>query len=98
MKEFTPEQISALTSFVEPDRFSTGQSNRELHLHDMDDEISHLVPGDGSIDFTNFEEFLVADDTWTTIEVRPSHLAGRSRDWLINMRNEINVKQQGNIR
>lgn len=35
MKEFIPEQSSALASFVEPDRFSTGQSNRELHLHDI---------------------------------------------------------------
>jgi D-lactate dehydrogenase (cytochrome) len=34
MKEFTPEQISTLSSFVDNDRFSTGQSNRELHLSD----------------------------------------------------------------
>jgi D-lactate dehydrogenase (cytochrome) len=35
MKEFSPEQISILSSFVENDRFSTGQSNRELHTHDI---------------------------------------------------------------
>jgi len=35
MDKFTPEQISALSSFVDPDRFSTGQSNRELHTHDI---------------------------------------------------------------
>jgi D-lactate dehydrogenase (cytochrome) len=34
MEEFTPEQISTLSSFVDNDRFSTGQSNRELHLSD----------------------------------------------------------------
>ncbi len=33
MKEFSREQIMALSSFVAPDRFSTGQSNRDLHLH-----------------------------------------------------------------
>jgi D-lactate dehydrogenase (cytochrome) len=35
MKEFTQSQISALSEMVEPDRFSTGQSHRELHLHDI---------------------------------------------------------------
>jgi D-lactate dehydrogenase (cytochrome) len=35
MKEFTQEQIADLTSFVTPDRFSTGQSNRELHVQDV---------------------------------------------------------------
>lgn len=66
----------------------------ELHLHDMDDEISHLAPGDGGIDFTRFEVFLNADDPWTTIEVRPSHMAARSKEWLLNLRNETNVKQE----
>ena len=45
MKEFTPEQISALTSLVEPDRFSTGQSNRELHLHDISPHYGALPAG-----------------------------------------------------
>jgi D-lactate dehydrogenase (cytochrome) len=35
MKEFAPDQIADLAGFVEPERFSTGQSNRELHLHDI---------------------------------------------------------------
>ena len=35
MKQFSDEQTNALRSFVEPDRFSTGPSNRELHLHDI---------------------------------------------------------------
>jgi len=34
MQEFTQEQISALSAFVDSTRFSTGQSNRELHLSD----------------------------------------------------------------
>lgn len=35
MKEFTQEQLSTLSAFVDPERFSTGQSNRELHLKDI---------------------------------------------------------------
>ena len=35
MQSFTPEQIATLSSFVSPDRFSTGQSHRELHVHDI---------------------------------------------------------------
>ena len=35
MKEFTQDQISALSGLIESQRFSTGQSNRELHLHDI---------------------------------------------------------------
>jgi len=35
MKEFNADQISALSAFVDSERFSTGQSNRELHLHDI---------------------------------------------------------------
>ncbi len=35
MKEFSQNQIEALSSFVSADRFSVGQSNRELHLHDI---------------------------------------------------------------
>ena len=35
MKEFTPQQMETLSALVASDRFSTGQSNRELHLHDI---------------------------------------------------------------
>ena len=35
MEEFTAEQVAALSEFVDAERFSTGQSNRELHLHDI---------------------------------------------------------------
>ncbi|UCH21594.1 MAG: FAD-binding oxidoreductase [Deltaproteobacteria bacterium] len=35
MKEFSQRQIETLSSFVPPDRFSMGQSNRKLHLHDI---------------------------------------------------------------
>ena len=45
MKEFTPQQISTLTSFVEPARFSTGQSHRELHLHDISPHNGTLPAG-----------------------------------------------------
>lgn len=45
MKEFTREQIENLSSFVSPDRFSTGQSNRELHLHDISPHLGELPAG-----------------------------------------------------
>ena len=35
MKEFTQDQISTLSGLIDSQRFSTGQSNRELHLHDI---------------------------------------------------------------
>ncbi len=35
MREFTPAQLTALASLVAADRFSTGQSHRELHLKDI---------------------------------------------------------------
>jgi D-lactate dehydrogenase (cytochrome) len=35
MKEFTRDQISALSGLIDSQQFSTGQSNRELHLHDI---------------------------------------------------------------
>ncbi|MBW2096417.1 MAG: hypothetical protein JRI80_16195, partial [Deltaproteobacteria bacterium] len=35
MQQFSAEQIEALSGFVEKERFSTGISNRELHLHDI---------------------------------------------------------------
>jgi len=34
VKEFNADQISALSAFVDAERFSTGRSNHELHLHD----------------------------------------------------------------
>ncbi len=45
MPEFTPEQIAALSSMVSPDRFSTGQSNRELHVHDISPHYGELPAG-----------------------------------------------------
>ena len=45
MKEFTQEQITTLASFVEPSRFSTGLSNRELHLHDISPHYGTLPAG-----------------------------------------------------
>jgi len=35
MKEFTKDQAAALSDFVSAGRFSNGQSNRDLHLHDI---------------------------------------------------------------
>jgi len=35
MLEFNADQISALSALVDSERFSTGRSNRELHLHDI---------------------------------------------------------------
>ena len=35
MEEFSAEQIADLSRFVSSERFSIGQSNRELHLHDI---------------------------------------------------------------
>ena len=45
MKEFSHAQVSALSAMVEPDRFSTGQSNRELHLHDISPHYGSLPAG-----------------------------------------------------
>ncbi len=45
MKEFTPSQIRSLSSFVAPDRFSTGRSNRELHIHDISAHCGKLPAG-----------------------------------------------------
>ena len=45
MKEFSRTQISALSEMVTPDRFSTGQSNRELHLHDISPHYGCLPAG-----------------------------------------------------
>jgi D-lactate dehydrogenase (cytochrome) len=35
MKQFNPAQIDHFTSILGADRFSTGESNRQLHLHDI---------------------------------------------------------------
>jgi D-lactate dehydrogenase (cytochrome) len=45
MREFTQEQINVLSGFVAPDRFSVGQSNRELHLHDVSFHVGTLPAG-----------------------------------------------------
>lgn len=45
MEEFTQEQISALAALVEPDCFSTGQSNRELHRRDISPHYGTLPAG-----------------------------------------------------
>jgi D-lactate dehydrogenase (cytochrome) len=45
MQEFTPEQIQTLSSFVDNGRFSTGQSNRELHTHDISPHHGPLPAG-----------------------------------------------------
>ena len=45
MQEFTQDQISALSAMVAPDRFSTGQSNRELHTHDISPHHGPLPAG-----------------------------------------------------
>ena len=45
MKEFSQTQTSALSAMVESDRFSTGQSNRELHLHDISPHRGSLPAG-----------------------------------------------------
>ena len=45
MEEFSQEQIAALRAMVDPDRFSTGQSNRELHLHDISPHYGSLPAG-----------------------------------------------------
>jgi D-lactate dehydrogenase (cytochrome) len=45
MKEFAQNQIESLISFVEPDRFSTGQSNRELHIRDISAHVGVLPAG-----------------------------------------------------
>ncbi|CAB1083140.1 D-Lactate dehydrogenase, cytochrome c-dependent (EC [Olavius algarvensis Delta 1 endosymbiont] len=45
MEEFTQSQITELSAFVASDRFSTGQSNRELHLHDISPHYGSLPAG-----------------------------------------------------
>jgi len=45
MEEFNENQKSALSAMVASDRFSTGQSNRELHLHDISPHYGILPAG-----------------------------------------------------
>ena len=45
MEQFTPTQIDALSALVSPDRFSTGQSNRELHIKDISPHRGKLPAG-----------------------------------------------------
>ena len=45
MESFTPSQIEALSTMVPPDRFSTGRSNRELHVKDISPHRSKLPAG-----------------------------------------------------
>ena len=45
MKEFTQDQISALSGLIDSRQFSTGQSNRELHLHDISPHYGILPAG-----------------------------------------------------
>jgi hypothetical protein len=45
MEQFTPTQIDALSALVAPDRFSTGQSNRELHIKDISPHRGKLPAG-----------------------------------------------------
>jgi len=45
MEEFTENQKSALSAMVPSDRFSTGQSNRELHVHDISPHYGILPAG-----------------------------------------------------
>jgi D-lactate dehydrogenase (cytochrome) len=45
MEQFTPTQIDALSALVTADRFSTGQSNRELHIKDISPHRGKLPAG-----------------------------------------------------
>ena len=45
MKAFSRKQIEVLSSFVESNRFSTGSSNRELHLQDISPHRGMLPAG-----------------------------------------------------
>ena len=45
MLKFTQAQITALAEMVDPDCFSTGQSNRELHVHDISPHRGKLPAG-----------------------------------------------------
>jgi D-lactate dehydrogenase (cytochrome) len=45
MESFTPSQIEALSAMVAPDRFSTGRSNRELHVKDISPHRGALPAG-----------------------------------------------------
>ncbi len=44
-KEFNKEEVERLISFVAPDRFSVGLSNRKLHIHDISPHYGTLPAG-----------------------------------------------------
>ncbi|MFW6240992.1 MAG: FAD-binding oxidoreductase [Thermodesulfobacteriota bacterium] len=62
MDNFTPEQIAVLSGFVSADRFTTGQSHRELHLHDISPHRGTLPAG---IIFPKTTEEVSAILRWT---------------------------------
>ena len=45
MEQFTQAQIDALSALVDADRFSTGQSNRKLHIKDISPHLGTLPAG-----------------------------------------------------
>ena len=45
MEEFSADQIAALSEFVSSERFSNGQSNRELHIKDISPHQGKLPAG-----------------------------------------------------
>jgi D-lactate dehydrogenase (cytochrome) len=45
MERFTQTQMESLSAFVAPERFSTGQSNRELHVKDISPHRGKLPAG-----------------------------------------------------
>ncbi len=59
---------------------------RELHLHDMDEKgRSHLVPGQGCLDFKPLFRQFYDENQWITIEVRPSSEAVKAKDIFMAM-------------
>ena len=52
----------------------------ELHLHDMDRQgRSHLVPGQGGLDFTSLFKKFYNPDQWLTVEIRPLEEAVKAK-------------------
>jgi D-lactate dehydrogenase (cytochrome) len=68
MKEFTARHVTELSAMVAPDRFSTGQSNRELHLHDISFHQGTLPAG---IIWPESTEEVAAILAWTYAEGVP---------------------------
>jgi sugar phosphate isomerase/epimerase len=59
---------------------------RELHLHDMDASgRSHLIPGQGSLDFKPLLNQFFDPSQWLNIEVRPFVEAVKARDKFLEM-------------